>query len=273
MADEFGTQPQFDTADFKTSSNACSFCKTALSAGYYRINGKLACANCVQQVQNAMPKDSHAAFVRAIIFGSVGALIGMALYAGIEIATKLTIGYLALGVGYIVAKAMLIGSGNIGGRRYQFVAVALTYAAISVAFVPVMMTQMYKQGKFGQKTNVGAKAPETPAVPNTAQPSVETPGEPPQPPAASSDSTAAPSAESQPSVPSIPETKQAPKKPSGMSLLKGLGMLLLVGLASPFLELADPVHGAIGLVILFVGLNIAWRMTAGARKVSIEGPY
>jgi hypothetical protein len=50
-----------------------------------------------------------------------------------------------------------------------------------------------------------------------------------------------------------------------------IGTLALIGLASPFLELSDPVHGIIGLVILFVGIRIAWKITA-ARQVSIEGP-
>jgi hypothetical protein len=56
-----------------------------------------------------------------------------------------------------------------------------------------------------------------------------------------------------------------------MNPVKAIGVLALIGLASPFLELADPVHGLIGLVILFVGLRIAWRLTAG-RPVNIVGP-
>jgi hypothetical protein len=50
-----------------------------------------------------------------------------------------------------------------------------------------------------------------------------------------------------------------------------LGIWGLIGLASPFLALADPLHGLIGLVILFVGVRIAWRLTA-ARPLNIEGP-
>lgn len=48
--------------------------------------------------------------------------------------------------------------------------------------------------------------------------------------------------------------------------------LLFIGLASPFLELRDPVHGIIGLVILFVGLRIAYSMTA-AKPLEVDGPY
>jgi hypothetical protein len=53
--------------------------------------------------------------------------------------------------------------------------------------------------------------------------------------------------------------------------VKALGVLALVGLASPFLELSDPAHGIIGLIILFVGIRIAWTITRG-RTVNIIGP-
>lgn len=263
MADAFGTQPQFDTAEFKSSENACSFCQTALSAGYYRINGKLSCANCVQQLQNAIPRDSHAAFVRAILFGSVAAVIGMAAYAVVEITTNMTIGFLALGVGFLVAKAMMMGSGNVGGRRYQVVALLLTYAAISMAIVPVALSQMYSEAK--AKKAAAAASHTSSSAPTASQPDLapadvaNTPAQSESQPAASANSQVAP--------------KTEPRKPTQLELLKAFGALAFFGLASPILELRDPAHGAIGLIILFVGLNIAWRMTAGTRKVSIEGPY
>ena len=63
-----------------------------------------------------------------------------------------------------------------------------------------------------------------------------------------------------------------PEKPK-MSLGAALAQLALVGLASPFLDLgADPFHGMIGLVILAVGIRIAWQLTAG-RPFEILGPF
>lgn len=58
---------------------------------------------------------------------------------------------------------------------------------------------------------------------------------------------------------------------AAMSPAKAVATLVFVGLASPFLELSNPAQGLIGLVILFVGIRIAWRMTAG-RSIKIEGP-
>jgi hypothetical protein len=46
----------------------------------------------------------------------------------------------------------------------------------------------------------------------------------------------------------------------------------MIGLASPFLELQESFGGIIGLVILFVGIRIAWRITA-AKLPEISGPF
>ena len=61
----------------------------------------------------------------------------MIVYATFTIVTICTIGYIALAVGWLVAKAIMKGSNGIGGRRYQVAAVLLTYAAISLAAVPI----------------------------------------------------------------------------------------------------------------------------------------
>src|SRR5579864_4319534 len=56
-----------------------------------------------------------------------------------------------------------------------------------------------------------------------------------------------------------------------MSFGKALGLLTLLGLASPFLALSNPTSGIIGLVILLVGIRIAWQLTA-AKTLEISGP-
>jgi hypothetical protein len=57
-----------------------------------------------------------------------------------------------------------------------------------------------------------------------------------------------------------------------INIPKVIGVLALLGIASPLLELQDPVHGIIGLVILFVGIRFAWRFTAG-RTLAVSGPH
>jgi hypothetical protein len=58
----------------------------------------------------------------------------------------------------------------------------------------------------------------------------------------------------------------------GRSYVEATVFLTAVGLVSPFLGMSRPVSGLIGLVILFVGLRIAWSMTKG-NGVEISGPY
>jgi hypothetical protein len=72
-------------------------------------------------------------------------------------------------------------------------------------------------------------------------------------------------AQAQSSDTSAPHTKH-------MRLAKAIGVLALLGIASPLLDLQNPVHGIIGLVILFVGIRFAWRFTAG-RRISVSGPH
>jgi hypothetical protein len=165
-----------------------------------------------------MPKDSHGAFVRGVVFGIAGAMVGLALYVGFALATGIVIGWASLAVGFIVGKAMSLGSRGVGGRRYQVVAVLLTYLAVSMSAVPIALYEMRQQPSQAQTSDVPTQHREA------------------------------------------------------MSAGKAVGVLALVGIASPFLELGDPVQGIIGLVILFVGIRFAWRFTAG-RDVNITGPH
>ncbi|MHB8813321.1 MAG: hypothetical protein ACYDAE_08635, partial [Steroidobacteraceae bacterium] len=140
------------------------------------------------------------------------------LYVIFALATGLIIGWVSLAVGYIVGKAMHMGSGGVGGRRYQVVAVLLTYFAVSMSAVPIAI----EQSRMHDQAQVQA-------ADNTTQPSARISG-------------------------------------------KAIAVLALVGIASPLLDLRDPVQGLIGLVILFVGIRFAWRFTAG-RTLNISGPY
>ena len=214
--------PQFATAEYsaRAADVVCKSCAKALGEPYYRVNGMLVCAKCTQLIQDQMPADSHPMFMRGISFGVGGAILGFGIYVVFALATGLTAGIISLAVGYLVGKAIIMGSKGARGRRYQIAAVLLTYLAVSLSAVPIYISQQIK--------HQGAQ---------------------------------------QPSRASDPTIVPAPQKHP----IKALGVLALIGVASPILELADPVHGLIGLVILFVGLRIAWRITAG-RSLDIVGP-
>jgi hypothetical protein len=69
-------------------------------------------------------------------------------------------------------------------------------------------------------------------------------------------------------------TPSAAKTINAGKLLRLLLLLLGYGLASPVLGvMSSPLSGLIGVVILFVGVRIAWQIAAGRRLPQIEGPY
>jgi hypothetical protein len=238
--------PQFGTAEYATESGSerCKTCNQPLGARYYRVNGVLACENCVERIKAQSPKDTHATLVRGLLFGVGGAILGLVLYSAFGIITGLMIGYVSLAVGYIVGKAILKGSGGIGGRRYQIAAAVLTYAAVSMSAIPIGISQIVKNKSAQKQTQVKHVPSSEAAVSSAASPDSDT-----DDPAESSQSG-------------------RPK----MGVGAALGMLALTGLASPFLELQDPIHGGIGLIILLVGIRIAWQLTA-QKPIDIVGPF
>jgi hypothetical protein len=199
----------------------------------------LNCETCAEISRRQIPADSHAAFVRAILFGICGALLGLIIYSTFGIVTGLVIGYLSLAVGYIVGKAMNMGSRGLGGRRYQIVAVILTYAAVSLSAIPMAISQYRKQPAVSHVQGSSS------GTPSSAQNSADTPA-------------------------AAAEDGKAP--PPSHNFAAAIGYLALLGLASPFLDLQDPIHGVLGLVILSVGLRIAWKLTAGS-DLQILGPF
>lgn len=246
--------PQFSTAEYANQGgpDRCQSCDQPIGAEYYRVNGALACPNCAQQAERNLPKDSHAAFVRGVTFGVGGAILGMIGYAAFGILTGLVIGYLALGVGYLVAKAIRLGSKGMGGRRYQIAAALLTYAAVSMAAVPMGIAQ-YVKAKQSHQAAAQVQRPE--ALPN-----------------GNAESDEPDSMEPAPAPQKGPRT--ALKRPVKVGSL--IGSLLFAGLASPFYDLWEngPTFGPlIGILILFIGIRIAWQLTGGPGAVSIIGPF
>jgi ABC-type antimicrobial peptide transport system permease subunit len=230
--------PQFGTAEYlgTPGGDHCQFCHQPIGLTYYRANDAMTCPACAESMRGELAKDTHAAFTRALIFGIGAAILGLVLYATFAIVTGIVIGYASLAVGWIIGKAMITGSKGIGGRRYQVVAVLLTYAAVSMAAIPVMIDYARKHPRELQ-TQQQKAAP------------------------ADNDNLDAPAAQQ--------KTRSESSPAFGIALAE----LALWGLASPFLELfGDPMGGLIGLVILFVGMRFAWRFTT-AKPVEIFGPF
>lgn len=203
--------PQFAKAEYaqpvagQSGALRCPLCAKSITNEYFALNGHPVCPECAANARAGQAGDSHAAYAQALLYGAGAALAGFVFYAGFTIVTHFYIGYVALAVGWMVAKAMMTGSNGVGGTRYQITACVLTYAAISLASIPIHIAYL------------------------------------------------APSSGSVDWVSELPE-------------------LLMLGIFSPFLALTRGLGGLIGLVILGVGIRVAWRMTK-ARRLAVTGPH
>jgi hypothetical protein len=235
--------PQFGTAEYssKPRSNRCQFCEQT-GGNYYRVNDAMACPGCVEKMISERAADKHAAYVRAVTSGIGAAVAGLVGYALIAILLQgWVISYMSLGVGWLVGTAMMKGSNGVGGRRYQIIAALLTYAAVSMAAVPISIYFASERGRQRETQQQKAEEEQRQLEKEFGR---------------------------QPSA--------SPKPAPEMSLAKLgriAGQLALVGLTSPFIELENsPGWGAMGLLILFVGIRIAWRIAAG-RPFQVYGPF
>jgi hypothetical protein len=218
--------------------DSCAFCDRGLDSEYFRVNGHLACSPCAQQAERLVSPDSHKAFSRALLFGIGAAIVGCIGYALFEILTGIMMGWIAILVGLFVGRAMKTGSHGLGGRRYQITAALLTYAAVAVAFVPVVMHEA--SAKHNAHTAAVQQA-------QTAHPYPGDPG---------------------------PSSQPAPKQATGIgSFLLAVATLLGLGLISPFLMFSASVPSALlNLFIIFLGVQMAWRQMASPRA-NVEGPF
>ena len=251
------------TAYTPKTAGVCTLCNHVLGINYYRINGAVACDGCAFRERQAQPS-SHANYVRALLFGIGGSILGLIAYATFTIVTEIEIGFMSLLVGFLVGKAMKMGSKGSGGSRYQITAIALTYAAVSLSAIPVGFAQIAKA-----TAQIAKISQATPRVaPRTIQLSSDASDQ----HADDQQSDAQPADDPQPAPPTVPATRAPIHRPS---LLSAFGTLCLIGLISPiWIFKFNPMDGFIGLIILFVGMRLAWRITAGAEVgSSIEGPF
>jgi hypothetical protein len=255
--------PQFGTAEYAgpDGNDHCLFCHQPITGTYYRVNESLACPGCAEKARGELAKDTHPAYVRALLFGLGAAIAGMILYATFAITTGLVIGYVSLAVGWMVGTAMTKGSGGVGGRRYQVAAAVLTYAAVSMAAVPIWIhyAREHRPAHTQKITKQTPQEEEFNRQERAANPN------------ANVNSTTSDSRADSASSSASATNSARPRSSRPAALAK----LALLGIASPLFEVwqtGPSVSWAIGIVILIVGIRIAWRITAG-KPLEIFGPF
>lgn len=240
------TDLQFEHAEVANADSGsgkpeviCAECQTSLTDEYYHVNGAAVCANCRDAVvRHAAGATAKPLMFRAAALGVLAAIAGAAIYYGVIAATNLEIGLVAILIGYMVGWAVRKGAAGHGGRRYQILAVTLTYLSVALAYAPLAM-----KGALGGDSN------DNPAT---------------------ADSTRAPAAQLTPA----PSTGVPIEEPADKtSPLAAVAMLFAIILALPVMAILGSMpSGLISAAIIGFGMHQAWRMTAGGPP-DISGPF
>jgi hypothetical protein len=149
------TPLQFDTAVARDTPSglgiaqgvACALCQRTIPDEYYDVNGQSVCDGCRGQLTQLTetPRDWGVFFV-AVMCGLGAAIAGALLYYAVIAITNFEIGIVAIAIGFMVGWAVRKGAGGRGGRRFQVLALVLTYWAVGLAYTPLLFTQMAEEG-------------------------------------------------------------------------------------------------------------------------------
>ena len=137
---------QFDRAEPQQPDGApgglsCEACTRPITDVYFTAADKKLCAPCRDGLKDLLSAGTPAGrFFRALFLGTLAMFFGAAVWYGIRALTGYDIGLVAIFVGYLVGVAVRRGSGGLGGRGYQFLAMLLTYLGISISMIPDVIT-------------------------------------------------------------------------------------------------------------------------------------
>lgn len=137
-----GEVPKFDVVEAVTpvGTAPCFECRGAIVDTYYERDRHVICAACQRRLAATVTHGTNdRRFPRALALGLGAAVLGTSIYFALLAATGHEIELVALLVGFIVGKAVLLGSGGRGGHRYQWLAIALSYAAIAGTYLPFVL--------------------------------------------------------------------------------------------------------------------------------------
>lgn len=248
------TGMQFDHAEFGGEGERkfeCSFCQRPLGSSYFELNGQPACEACRYKVEAETATGPGATgFFKAALAGAGAALVGAGIYYAVLALSGYEVGIVAILVGYLVGRAVHWGSRGRGGWPYQTLAIGLTYLAIVSTYIPLIFQEFQKSSPAAVEQ--GAAAGGASAAADGGGKEATVPAEP-----------------AEPAVPAAP-TESAETEEMGVGgFFLGLGALVLLAAAMPFLA---GIENFMGIIIIGIGLYEAWRQNK-RHVLTVEGPF
>ena len=246
---------QFEPLTFDSSAApgaaSCKLCGTPLRGSYHMVNDDITCAKCRFAAEERLHGGTSAAgLARAIAFGVGAAIAGAAGYYAFTKATGIEWALLTGLVGLAVGKAVNIGGNGHGGRKFQVVALALTWFAMAGAYMP-FMAEGASAGAVQTRARVAAETKATLDSISTANA-----GAPP-------DSAALAAIAKAETRANLVKNFKVPFSVMLIAFVVGLFTIPVV------VTFASPISG------LFIGYALyrAWKFNRGGQQITVGGPF
>ena len=136
---------QAEPVSGQTSARRCAVCKMPIPGVYFQAAGVNLCPGCAERVRAGQQAPPVQSLLKAAVYGGGAAIAGCAIYATVAIAAHLELALIAILIGYMVGRAVRVGSNGLGGRPQQILAVVLTYFAITFSYVVVAIYALSQQ--------------------------------------------------------------------------------------------------------------------------------
>jgi hypothetical protein len=157
---------QFNQAEF--TGRTCTFCKSPIGDTYYQIQGRDACPTCAQgRLASQNSSDSGGKMLKAFLWGGGAAVLGSAAFAIVAL-IGFQLAILSIGIGWLVGVAIKKGTDGHTSRKYQIMAVLLTYMAIATSYIPLIVAELAKKHPAAEKSAVPDATPVSRAEPVSA---------------------------------------------------------------------------------------------------------
>ncbi|HEY4012284.1 MAG TPA: hypothetical protein VGM06_03015 [Polyangiaceae bacterium] len=225
---ESALELRFDRAAYVGDDGAgapCAACRGSLGGSYWKWQNHMICGRCRDAIDRKLQaSQSWLSFAKTMVLAGAAAIGCGVGYAVLAALTKGTFALATIGIAIVIAWVIRKASGGLGSTiRYQVAAVALTYVAATMGYLPRIWAGLQESAA----DHAGARRAR----------------------GASPDVAVAP-----------PATPVARATPSPLQLLTVFGWVVGIMLAAPFLEATE---APIGLLIVGFGLWQAWKLTRG----------
>jgi hypothetical protein len=255
----------------------CSDCRSVSRTTYWALNERPVCAKCKQQYAERIQRATGpGAMTRVLVQGILAALGGAIITAiGISIFGMTRILF-SVGVGFLIGSVIKRANGGWPGRKYQVLAVALTYFALGLgAFTPTLLSFGAAKRELQRATADSLAA----ARARAAAADSASDDDPDKPEAGATDELAAmadsmEAERSKPPVHKTPELEGA-EKLARLPLYAIVGGAVLMMITMPILaNLQYGIYAAgLGLLAFGFGMKKAWDLTEGGIELQLSGPF